>query len=165
MWWRWWRRRLLPQICGTLLGGEKKKSEKARLRKGLHLVVCTPGRLVDHMKHTASFDLARLQWLVLDEADRLLDLGLLSAVLQPTAPGEPSRGPGCLGDQPARRLLPIASALTRLPHPVLPLMNRLASSHLWLPYLSLPVLLPLSVLSIQLICFTLALGPQVSRMT
>ena len=62
-------------VCGTLLGGERKKSEKARLRKGLHCVVATPGRLVDHMRRTKCFDYSRLEWLVLDEADRLLDLG------------------------------------------------------------------------------------------
>jgi ATP-dependent RNA helicase DDX31/DBP7 len=57
------------------MGGEKRKSEKARLRKGVSVLVSTPGRLLDHLQHTASFSLARLQYLVLDEADRLLDLG------------------------------------------------------------------------------------------
>ena len=37
------------------------------------ILVCTPGRLVDHMKSTKGFTLDRVQWLVVDEADRLLD--------------------------------------------------------------------------------------------
>lgn len=55
--------------------GEKKKSEKARLRKGVVVLVTTPGRLLDHLRTTESFVLQRMRWLVLDEADRLLDMG------------------------------------------------------------------------------------------
>lgn len=54
----------------SFLGGEKRKSEKARLRKGLPILVATPGRLLDHLKMTASFKIVKLRWLVLDEADR-----------------------------------------------------------------------------------------------
>lgn len=62
-------------VTGSLMGGEKKKAEKARLRKGVPIVVATPGRLVDHLKNTECFTYKHLEWLVLDEADRLLDLG------------------------------------------------------------------------------------------
>lgn len=72
-------RRLLkpfPQIVpGVIMGGEKRKSEKARLRKGVSILVATPGRLVDHLVHTQSFQIEKCRWLVLDEADRLLDMG------------------------------------------------------------------------------------------
>lgn len=72
-------RRLLrpfPQIVpGVIMGGEKRKSEKARLRKGVAILVATPGRLVDHLVHTQSFRHEKCRWLVLDEADRLLDMG------------------------------------------------------------------------------------------
>ena len=57
------------------MGAEKKKSEKARLRKGASVVVATPGRLLDHLQNTASFNVFPLRWLVLDEGDRLLDMG------------------------------------------------------------------------------------------
>jgi len=57
------------------MGGEKKKSEKARLRKGISCLVATPGRLLDHLRTTQCFMIGKLSWLVLDEADRLLDLG------------------------------------------------------------------------------------------
>ncbi|KAI8812366.1 P-loop containing nucleoside triphosphate hydrolase protein [Cladochytrium replicatum] len=62
-------------VPGSITGGEKKKSEKARLRKGINILVCTPGRLLDHLEHTESFGLGNLRWLVLDEADRLMELG------------------------------------------------------------------------------------------
>ncbi|KAH8287172.1 hypothetical protein KR054_003914, partial [Drosophila jambulina] len=62
-------------VPGSLLGGESRKSEKARLRKGINILIGTPGRLVDHLLHTANFKLPKLQFLILDEADRLLELG------------------------------------------------------------------------------------------
>ncbi|CAN9512884.1 unnamed protein product [Ophioblennius macclurei] len=62
-------------VPGVLMGGEKRKSEKARLRKGINILVSTPGRLVDHIKHTLSIVFSAVRWLVLDEADRILDLG------------------------------------------------------------------------------------------
>ena len=71
-------------VCGAVVGGENKQKEKARLRKGVVLLVATPGRLLDHLRNTESFKAEFLKWLVLDEADRLLDLGFeedLNAIL------------------------------------------------------------------------------------
>ncbi|CRG84372.1 hypothetical protein PISL3812_01666 [Talaromyces islandicus] len=62
-------------VAGTVIGGEKKKSEKARLRKGLNILVATPGRLADHLDNTQVLDVSNVRWLVLDEGDRLMDLG------------------------------------------------------------------------------------------
>lgn len=62
-------------VPGVVMGGEKRKSEKARLRKGVNVLVATPGRLLDHIEKTKSLELKRVQWIILDEADRLLDLG------------------------------------------------------------------------------------------
>lgn len=62
-------------VSGYLTGGEKRKAEKARLRKGINILVGTPGRLVDHLLHTDSFKLDSVRWLVLDEADRLFEMG------------------------------------------------------------------------------------------
>lgn len=72
-------------VPGCLFGEEKRKSEKARIRKGLGIVVATPGRLLDHLQRTESLLLSlkgQLEWLVLDEADRLLDMGLGEQVKQ-----------------------------------------------------------------------------------
>ncbi|TRY93150.1 hypothetical protein DNTS_012845 [Danionella cerebrum] len=62
-------------VPGVLMGGEKKKSEKARLRKGINILITTPGRLVDHIKNTLTIAFSSVRWLILDEADRILDLG------------------------------------------------------------------------------------------
>ncbi|RLN50005.1 hypothetical protein BBJ28_00022582, partial [Nothophytophthora sp. Chile5] len=69
-------------VPGAIIGGEKKKAEKARLRKGITILVATPGRLADHLVNTQSFNYARLQFLVLDEADRLLDMGFEKQITQ-----------------------------------------------------------------------------------
>ncbi len=57
-------------VPGVVMGGERKKSEKARLRKGVNVLVGTPGRLLDHLQHTQSLVMKNVRWLVLDEADR-----------------------------------------------------------------------------------------------
>ncbi|KAK6470902.1 putative ATP-dependent RNA helicase DDX31 [Huso huso] len=62
-------------VPGVLMGGEKRKSEKARLRKGINILITTPGRLVDHINNTKSISFSCVGWLILDEADRILDLG------------------------------------------------------------------------------------------
>jgi ATP-dependent RNA helicase DDX31/DBP7 len=66
-------------IPGCFSGGEKRKSEKARLRKGITILIATPGRLLDHLSKTECLLSAlknKLEWIILDEADRLLDAGL-----------------------------------------------------------------------------------------
>jgi ATP-dependent RNA helicase DDX31/DBP7 len=75
-------------VPGVLSGGRKKDSEKKSLRKGVTIVISTPGRLLDHLRTTKAFRVARVQFLVLDEADRLLDsgfekdLGIIAALLR-----------------------------------------------------------------------------------
>ena len=67
-------------VPGVLYGGESRTSEKARLRRGVAALAATPGRLLDHLQNTAALRVASLEWLVLDEADRLLDLGMEAKV-------------------------------------------------------------------------------------
>ncbi|OEH76420.1 hypothetical protein cyc_02432 [Cyclospora cayetanensis] len=72
---------LFPWLTvSALTGGESRKKEKCRLRGGTGVVLATPGRLVDHLSSTASFRLLPLQFLLIDEADRLLDLGFEAKV-------------------------------------------------------------------------------------
>jgi len=61
---------------------KKKKSEKARLRKGINIVVATPGRLLDHLENTTSFNVSPLSWFILDEADRLLEIGFEKDIMR-----------------------------------------------------------------------------------
>ncbi|EJD02885.1 DEAD-domain-containing protein [Fomitiporia mediterranea MF3/22] len=67
-------------VSGLLIGGENRTHEKARLRKGLPILVSTPGRLLDHLQNTSSFNVGKCRWLVLDEADRLMDLGFEESI-------------------------------------------------------------------------------------
>eukprot|EP00301_Raphidiophrys_heterophryoidea_P009956 c14982_g1_i1.p1 GENE.c14982_g1_i1~~c14982_g1_i1.p1 ORF type:complete len:673 (+),score=201.23 c14982_g1_i1:72-2021(+) len=67
-------------VSGSVMGGEKKQSEKARLRKGVTILVATPGRLLDHLVNTQSLVCTNLSIFVLDEADRVLDMGYGEAV-------------------------------------------------------------------------------------
>jgi ATP-dependent RNA helicase DDX47/RRP3 len=60
--------------CAVVVGGLDMISQQIALAKNPHIVVCTPGRLVDHLENTKGFHLKNLKYLVLDEADRLLDL-------------------------------------------------------------------------------------------
>lgn len=69
-------------VPGVLMGGERRKAEKARLRKGINILVGTPGRLVDHLLHTETFRMEKAKFLVLDEADRLLEMGYEKDVKQ-----------------------------------------------------------------------------------
>ncbi|XP_017767100.1 PREDICTED: probable ATP-dependent RNA helicase CG8611 [Eufriesea mexicana] len=62
-------------VPGYLAGGEKRKAEKARLRKGCNILVGTPGRLLDHIKRTAALKLNDVKYFVLDEADNMFDMG------------------------------------------------------------------------------------------
>lgn len=62
-------------VCTTLMGGESPKTEKARLRKGCVILICTPGRFLYHLQNTQCLKLDNLQYMIFDEADRMLDLG------------------------------------------------------------------------------------------
>ncbi|KAH6672773.1 DEAD/DEAH box helicase [Plectosphaerella plurivora] len=65
--------------AGLVIGGKNLKEEAERLAK-MNILVCTPGRMLQHLDQTAGFDVDNLQILVLDEADRIMDMGFQSAV-------------------------------------------------------------------------------------
>ncbi|XP_065058799.1 probable ATP-dependent RNA helicase DDX31 [Rhopilema esculentum] len=67
-------------VPGLIVGGEKRKAEKSRIRKGINIIVATPGRLLDHLVTTKSLSLKNLLVLVFDEADRLLDMGFQQTI-------------------------------------------------------------------------------------
>ena len=67
-------------VSGLLTGGATRGHEKARLRKGIPILVATPGRLLDHLQKTSSLDVSKCRWLVLDEADRLMELGFADTI-------------------------------------------------------------------------------------
>ena len=78
-----WLYREADAIVATCVGGMDMRSDRQALGRGAHIVVGTPGRLVDHISR-GSLDLSALTTVVLDEADEMLALGFreeLEAVL------------------------------------------------------------------------------------
>ncbi|XP_036971913.1 probable ATP-dependent RNA helicase DDX10 [Acanthopagrus latus] len=70
--------------AGLVIGGKDLKSESERIHH-TNIVICTPGRLLQHMDETATFHASSLHMLVLDEADRILDMGFadtLNAIVE-----------------------------------------------------------------------------------
>lgn len=75
-------RKLAPKQgprCALLIGGAGFGRQADALRKGAGVVVATPGRLLDHIER-ATLKLDHVETLVLDEADRMLDIGFLPAI-------------------------------------------------------------------------------------
>lgn len=66
-------RSFLWVVPGLLTGGERKKSEKARLRKGLNILITTPGRLIDHIEHSRSLEFNKMRYCVMADTHKLLD--------------------------------------------------------------------------------------------
>ncbi|XP_070765413.1 probable ATP-dependent RNA helicase DDX10 [Enoplosus armatus] len=70
--------------AGLIIGGKDLKGESERIHR-TNIVICTPGRLLQHMDETATFHASNLHVLVLDEADRILDMGFadtLNAIVE-----------------------------------------------------------------------------------
>ncbi|KAI8868288.1 DEAD-domain-containing protein [Ramicandelaber brevisporus] len=63
------------QTCGIVMGGANRSAEADKLKKGVNLIVATPGRLLDHLQNTKDFVFKNLRALVIDEADRILECG------------------------------------------------------------------------------------------
>jgi ATP-dependent RNA helicase RhlE len=65
----------------SIYGGARMRKQTNKLRRGVDVVVATPGRLMDHMRRR-NVDLKKVEILVLDEADRMLDMGFLPDINQ-----------------------------------------------------------------------------------
>lgn len=67
----------------ALFGGSSLKDERRKItQESPDLVIATPGRLIDHMHNTKSFTLDYVEVLVLDEADRLLEMGFKDELME-----------------------------------------------------------------------------------
>jgi len=69
----------LPLKIGVVYGGGKMSSQTNLLKQGLDVLVATPGRLIEHL-NLRNVDLSQVKHLVLDEADRMLDMGFLADI-------------------------------------------------------------------------------------
>ncbi|WCJ32528.1 ATP-dependent RNA helicase HAS1 [Euphorbia peplus] len=61
------------QTLGLLVEGSRREGEAEHLVKGVNLLVATPGRLLDHLQNTEGFIYKNLKYLVIDDADRILE--------------------------------------------------------------------------------------------
>jgi ATP-dependent RNA helicase RhlE len=68
--------RYLPFRSAVIFGGVSINPQKQKLIKGVDIVVATPGRLLDHLQQR-SINLSKVEILILDEADRMLDMGFI----------------------------------------------------------------------------------------
>lgn len=59
---------------GVVMGGANRRAEADKLAKGVTVLVATPGRLLDHLQNTSGFVVKNLQNLIIDEADRILEV-------------------------------------------------------------------------------------------
>ena len=69
----------LPIKSGVIYGGVNMPPQKNMLKKGIDVLVATPGRLLEHLNER-NVDLSHVKFLVLDEADRMLDMGFLADI-------------------------------------------------------------------------------------
>jgi ATP-dependent RNA helicase RhlE len=79
-----------PVTSAAVFGGVEMGPQERALQAGVDIVVATPGRLMDHMRHSNT-DFVRVQVLVLDEADRMMDMGFWPDVQKIMAALPPDR--------------------------------------------------------------------------
>jgi superfamily II DNA/RNA helicase len=119
--------RQLGRFCkvtnGSVVGGVPYPPQIKLLRQPLDLLVATPGRLMDHMG-SGRVDFSRLEFLVLDEADRMLDMGFVDAVKEIAAATPASRQTLLFSATLEGKVLSIAKQLLKDP-----LQIQLAANH------------------------------------
>ncbi|MDD9951544.1 MAG: DEAD/DEAH box helicase [Zetaproteobacteria bacterium] len=69
----------LPLRSAIIFGGMPMYRQRRDISKGVHIIIATPGRLLDHVRQ-GNIDLSTIQNLVLDEADRMLDMGFIKDI-------------------------------------------------------------------------------------
>jgi superfamily II DNA/RNA helicase len=119
--------RQLGRFCrianGSVVGGMPYPPQARLLNQPLDLLVATPGRLMDHMER-GRVDFSRLEMLVLDEADRMLDMGFIDAIKIIAAATPSSRQTLLFSATLEGKVLAIAKQLLRNPERV-----QLAANH------------------------------------
>ena len=99
----------------VIFGGVGIGAQTAQLKRGVDILVATPGRLLDHQGQ-GNLDLSRVEILVLDEADRMLDMGFIRDIKRILVPAARSSGRTCCSRprSPRRsRISPTASSTLR----------------------------------------------------
>ena len=106
-------------VAGTVTGGSTKTHEKSRIRKGINILIATPGRLADHLEHTEALDMSSVRWLVLDEGDRLMELGFeeeIKDIVKKLEEAQGKKGPARVNivGLPERRTTVLCSATMKM---------------------------------------------------
>ena len=65
--------------CAAIFGKQPFMQQRNELRQRVHVVIGTPGRMLDHLEKD-HLDLSQIRWLILDEADKMLELGFIEQV-------------------------------------------------------------------------------------
>ena len=63
------------QTVGIVMGGANRRAEAEKLSKGVNMLIATPGRLLDHLQNTQGFVFKNVKSFIIDEADRILEVG------------------------------------------------------------------------------------------
>ena len=71
--------RFLPLSITALYGGSKTSTQEKKLKTGVDIIIATPGRLLEHVVQ-GNINLSEVEFVVLDEADRMLDMGFITDV-------------------------------------------------------------------------------------
>lgn len=69
----------MPLTITAIYGGAKLSAQEKKLQRGVDILVATPGRLLEHLEQ-CSVHLSKVEFVVLDEADRMLDMGFVADV-------------------------------------------------------------------------------------
>jgi ATP-dependent RNA helicase RhlE len=103
-----------PVSTVPVFGGMPMDPQERALKAGADIVVATPGRLMDHMRHGTT-DFVRLQCLVLDEADRMMDMGFWPDVQKIVATLPPERQTLLFSATMPGEILKLARDVLRMP--------------------------------------------------
>jgi ATP-dependent RNA helicase RhlE len=104
-----------PCTTAPVFGGVEMGPQERALKAGVDIIVATPGRLMDHMRHD-SVDLLRVNVLVLDEADRMMDMGFWPDVQRIMASMSPERQTLLFSATLPGEILRMATEMLHQPH-------------------------------------------------
>ncbi|EED93629.1 predicted protein, partial [Thalassiosira pseudonana CCMP1335] len=102
--------------AGLLVGGKKEFGLEQQHVPRMNIVIATPGRLLQHLEQTAGLDVGRVCVLVLDEADRILDMGFreqMLKILDYLPPGKSSESHGDDEDEEGRQTMLFSATQTK----------------------------------------------------
>ncbi len=112
---------VLKKICnplgmrtGIVIGGANMSQQVRMLRERPHIVIATPGRLIDHIQGK-TYNLSNIKMIVLDEADRMLDIGFMPQIRQILSTAPTNRQTMMFSATMAKAISELAARYMKLP--------------------------------------------------